>query len=153
MLTRRRLALLALLTLLLPGCQPRPDGQSGTEEAIVAQERRAMDRWAQGDPLGYLDIDAEDVTYFDDLGANSRINGIEAMRNYFTSLQGKIPPHRYEVVDPEVQVYGDVGILTLRYNAFAADGKPLAHWKATSVYHRRGNEWRIVHAHWSKVKG
>ena len=152
MVSRRGLALLAFLAALLPACPSRPAGQSDTEETILALERRAMDRWARGDPLGYLDIDAEDVTYFDDIGANSRINGIDAMRTYFTSLQGKIPPHRYELVDPDVQVYGDVGILTLRYNAFAADGQPLAHWKATSVYHRRGKEWRIVHAHWSKVK-
>ncbi len=30
--------------------------------------------------------------------------------------------------------------------------KPLVQWKATSVYRRLEGEWRIVHAHWSKVK-
>jgi hypothetical protein len=122
------------------------------EQAILAVERRALDRWAQGNPLGYVDIDADDVTYFDDIAAHTRIDGIEAMRNYFASLEGKIPPHRYEVVDPKVQIYGDIGILTLRYHAYAADGKPLTRWKATSVYRRRAKEWRIVHAHWSIVK-
>lgn len=77
------------------------------EEAILAQERRALDQWAQGNPLGYLDIDADDVTYFDDIGVQSRISGVEAMRTYFNSLKGKIPPHRYDIVDPKVQVYGD----------------------------------------------
>jgi len=153
MLTRRTLALLAVVALTLSACQPRSAGERNTEQAILAQERRALDRWAQGNPVGYLDIDADDVTYFDDIGAQSRIDGIEAMRNYFTSLKGKIPTHRYEVVDPKVQVYGDIGILTLRYDAYATDGKPLAHWKATSVYHRIGGDWRIVHAHWSVVKG
>ena len=150
---RQTLAVLALLVPALSACQPRSAGQGDTEQAILAQERRALDQWAQGNPLGYLDIDAGDVTYFDDIGANSRIDGIEAMRDYFTSLKGKIPAHRYEVVDPKVQVYGDIGILTLRYNAYAADGKLLARWKATSVHHRIENEWRIVHAHWSTVKG
>jgi uncharacterized protein (TIGR02246 family) len=153
MVTRPTLILVALLTPALSGCQPRSAGQGDTEQAILAQERRARDQWAQGNPLGYLDVDADDVTYFDDIGAQSRINGVEAMRTYFNSLKGKIPPHRYDVVDPKVQVYGDIGILTLRYNAYATDGKPLARWKASSVYRRTGGEWRIVHAHWSMLKG
>ncbi len=149
---RSTLALLALLAPALLACQPRSAGQENTEQAILAQERRALDQWAQGNSLGYLDIHADDVTYFDDIGAHSRVDGIEAMRKYFTSLEGKIPAHKYEVVDPKVQVYGEIGILTLRYHAYATDGKPLTRWKATSVYHRTGGEWRIVHAHWSIVK-
>ena len=43
-------------------------------------------------------------------------------------------------------------ILTLRYKARSTDGRPLSHWKATSVYRRTGSQWRIVHAHWSLVK-
>lgn len=122
------------------------------EQAILAQERRALDRWSQGKPVGYVDIDADDITYFDDIGAHTRVDGIEAMRNYFESLEGKIPPHRYELVAPKVQIYGDIGILTLRYHAHATDGEPLTRWKATSVYRRIAGEWRIVHAHWSIVK-
>ena len=122
------------------------------EQAILAQERRALDRWAEGNPLGYVDIDADDVTYFDDIGAHSRIDGIAALGDYFASLEGKIPPHRYELVDPKVQIYGDTAILTLRYAPSSPDGEPMARWKATSVYHQTAGEWRIVHAHWSMVK-
>jgi ketosteroid isomerase-like protein len=122
------------------------------EQAILAQERKALDQWAQGNPLGYLDVDASDVTYFDDIAAHTRIDGLEAMRNYFTSLAGKIPVHRYEVIDPKVQLYGEVGILTFRYHPSTLDGKPLGRWKATSVYRLTDGKWRIVHAHWSTVK-
>lgn len=125
---------------------------ANAEQSILAQERRALDQWAQGNPFGYVDVDADDVTYFDDIGAHTRIDGLEAMRNYFASLEGKIPPHRYQVVDPKVQVYGDIGILSLRYQPYATDGKPLTPWKATSVYRQTSGEWRIVHAHWSMVK-
>ena len=125
---------------------------ASAQQAILARERSALDRWSSGTAFGYVEIDAEDVTYFDDIGAQTRIDGISAMRAYAASLEGKIPPHRYEVVDPKVQLYGDVGILTLRYHAFAVDGKPLARWKATSVYRHLAGEWRIVHAHWSTVK-
>jgi len=64
-----------------------------------------------------------------------------------------VESRKYELVDPRVQVYGDIGILTLHYKASAADGAPLALWKATSVYRRTGSQRRIVHAHWSLVKG
>lgn len=122
------------------------------EQAILALEREALDRWSRGDPLGYAEIHSDDVTYFDDIAAHARIDGIEATREYMASLRGQIPPHDYEVVDPRVQVYGDVGILTLRYHTYGSDGQPLTPWKATSVYRRTGDGWRIVHAHWSVVK-
>ena len=122
------------------------------EHAILDQERRALDQWASGNPLAYVDIDADDVTYFDDIGAHRRIDGLDKLRTYLAGLMGKIPLHRYELVDPRVQIYGDVGILTLRYQPRDADGKPLTAWKATSVYRRSATDWRIVHAHWSMVK-
>ncbi len=121
-------------------------------QAILAQELKALDHWAQGNPLGYLDVDASDVTYFDDIAAQTRIDGLEAMRNYFTSLVGQIPVHRYEIIDPKVQLYGDVGILTFRYQAFAPDGQHHAPRKATSVNRLTDGERPIVHANWSTVK-
>ena len=30
------------------------------------------------------------------------------LRTYFITLKGKIPPHRYEILDPKVQLYGDI---------------------------------------------
>lgn len=153
MLIRPKLVMAGLLSGLLPACHPGSARQNDAEQAIVVQERRALEQWAKGNPLGYLEIDADDVTYFDDIGAHSRVDGIEAMRTYFTSLKGKIPPHRYEILDPKVQLYDDIGILTLRYQAYGAESRALSHWKATSVYRRIDDEWRIIHAHWSLVKG
>jgi hypothetical protein len=152
MLIRSALAMIGLLAGALPACGPDSPAQKDAEEAIIEQERRALDQWSSGNPLGYLEVAADDVTYVDDIAAHSRISGIGAMRTYLTSLKGKIPPHRYEIVDPSVQLYGDVGILTMRYHTYGADAKPMSRWKATSVYHRVGDEWRIVHAHWSLVK-
>lgn len=122
------------------------------EQAILARERSALERWSRGDPIGYLEIDADDVTYFDDIGAHHRVDGIDAMREYMSALKGRIPGHDYELVDPRVQLYGDIGILTMRYHPAAPDGSPMPPWKATSVYRRTGDDWRIVHAHWSLAK-
>ena len=152
MLTRPIFGVLGLLPGLLQGCQPAGPRDSSAAHTILAQERRALEQWANGNPLGYLDIDADDVTYFDDIGARTRVDGIQAMRAYLTSLKGRIPPHRYRMLDPKVQLYGDIGILTLRYEAYGGESQPASRWKATSVYRRVGDEWRIVHAHWSLTK-
>ncbi len=124
----------------------------GAEEAILATERDALDRWSMGDPVGYVEAAADDMTYFDDIGAHARVDGIEAVRDYLSTLEGQIPPHRYEIVNPRVQVYGDVGILTLRYHPSSLDGETLTPWKATAVYRRVDERWRVVHTHWSMVK-
>ena len=128
-----------------------PDLQSA-EEAILAAEHRALERWSQGDPLGYSNAAAPDITYFDDIGAQLRVEGIDAVREYLASLQGQIPIHSYEVVDPKVQVLGDVGILTFRYHPSDTAGGALPPWKATTVYRQVDGRWRMVHANWSMAK-
>ena len=152
MLVSRTLAL-PLTVLCMCACRQAPAAPAqSAEQAILSQERLALDQWSQGKPTGYLVVDADDVTYFDDIAASTRVDGLEEMRAYFTSLDGKIPPHRYEIFDPQVQLYGDVGVLTLHYQPYTLDGTPGQRWKATSVYRLIGTEWRIVHAHWSHVK-
>lgn len=125
--------------------------EGNAEDAILAQERAALDRWSAGDPRGYAQSAADDVTYFDFIGAEVRVDGIEAFRNYLSALQGQFPAHTYEIVDPKVQVYGDVGILTLHYHPTALDGEAMGASKATCVYHRTNGTWHNVHVHWSTL--
>ncbi len=116
--------------------------------AIIERERSALERWSAGDPVGYAADAAEDVTYFDDIGAQRRVRGAEALRAYTAQLEGSIPAHDYAMVDPLVQVVGDVGILTYLYEP-SLDGEPLPAWRATTVYGRTDGAWRLLHAHWS----
>ena len=122
------------------------------EQAILAEERRALDFWAQGRPARYFERWAEDASYFDDIGAHQRVDGLAALQAYGAALEGKIPPHQYRVVNPRVQLAGDTAVLTLRYEPFDADNTPLQRWKATMVYQRLGASWRVVHGHWSMVE-
>ena len=125
---------------------------SEARESIIGRERKLLERWAAGDPAGYLSAAAPDMTYFDDLGAAQGLSGREAIQAYGASLAGQIPPHHYEMVDPTVQLVGDVAVLTFRYQPSTADGTPLTPWKATSVYRRDGDGWAQIHAHWSMQK-
>ncbi len=119
------------------------------EEAILAQERDALDRWSAGDPEGYAQSAADDVTYVDFIGAHVCVDGIHALRDYLSGIKGQFPAHTYEVVNPRIQVYGDVGILTLQYHPTSLDGEPLGRSKATCVYRRTDGTWHMVHSHWS----
>lgn len=122
---------------------------------IVAMERAALDRWGAGDPRGYLEIMAPDVTYFDP-SQEQRVDGLRAMTDLLVSWTGKIKVDRYDMVSPIVQRHGDAAILTFNLVSYRrrADGTEhvIAHWNSTEAYARIDGRWRIVHSHWSFVR-
>lgn len=126
--------------------------QENIKETILALERQGLDNWSKGDPLGYSINFSKDITYFDDIGAQSRLEGLEEVQNYLKSLDGKIPPHNYELIDPYVQVYGEIAILTLRYHGTSKEGELGPPWKVTLVYRFTNGVWTVEHANWSLVK-
>jgi len=81
---------------------------------IISMEHTALDRWSQGDPSGFLEISAPDVVYFDP-SQERRLNGLAELATHYESLRGKIRVDRYEFIDPKVQVYGNVAVLTFNY--------------------------------------
>jgi ketosteroid isomerase-like protein len=77
-----RLSLLLAVLLTTACSQPADDFKPDT---IVALERAALDRWNNGDPGGYLDSYAPEVSYFDPT-TEKRIDGIDAMRANYAPL-------------------------------------------------------------------
>src|SRR5438067_3718469 len=73
---------------------------------VIARERAALDRWGKGDPQGFLDIYAPEITYFDP-GVESRVDGHAAMTDYYRPFTGKIKIRSYEMISPKVQRHGD----------------------------------------------
>jgi len=122
---------------------------------IVALERGALDRWGRGDPHGFLEIMAPEVTYFDP-GQDTRVDGLQAMTDLLVPFTGKIKVDRYDMVNPTVQRYGDMALLTFNLVNYrkSTDGteQPFVRWNSTETYARIGGRWRIIHSHWSYVK-
>ncbi|MFC1784724.1 YybH family protein [Candidatus Neomarinimicrobiota bacterium] len=142
------------LMLLITSCAKKQSSvtQEEVEQTILAIEHKAMDRWsADSDPFGFIENFADDGTYFDDLGASTRLDGLEEIKNHLAAFEGSIPPHSYEIVDPKVQVYGDIAIATWHY-ASNSNGEPDTPWKVTHVYRLINGKWFNEHAHWSLVK-
>jgi len=126
-----------------------------TRKARAAMERAALDRWGKGDPQGYLEVMAPEVTYFDPMQAK-RVDGLPAMKSLLVPLTGKVTVRRYDMVDPKVQRHGDVALLTFNLVSYQAqpDGaeKAVARWNSTETYARLEGQWRIIHSHWSYIK-
>jgi ketosteroid isomerase-like protein len=123
-------------------------------EAIVALERAALDRWGKGDPQGYLETYASEVTYFDPM-RDKRVDGLAAMRELLLPITGKVKVDRYEMIAPKVQRHGDVAVLS--YNLASHGRGPTGdsvtvHWNSTAVYGRLDGKWKIIHSHWSFTK-
>jgi ketosteroid isomerase-like protein len=113
---------------------------------ILAMERAALDRWGKGDPNGFLEISAHEVVYFDPFQPR-RVDGLAALSQLYSELRGKIQIERDEIVEPKVQVYGEVAVLTFRFNSRGSESE--MRWNTTEVYRRGEDGWRIIHSHWS----
>jgi hypothetical protein len=113
---------------------------------IMTLERAALDRWGAGDPSGYLEISAPEVTYFDPF-LEHRIDGLDALSAWYAPLRGTIHIDRYELVSPKVQVYGETAVLT--FNLVSHSGATTMRWNCTEVYRHMKEGWRIVQTHWS----
>ena len=136
----------------LTSCEREP--VPSDSERIIALEKAALDRWGKGDPQGYLETYAPEITYFDP-AREKRADGIQAMKDYLVPITGKVKVDRYEMIDTKVQRLGDAAVLSyqLRSHAMMPDGSPLTiRWNSTKVYGMFGKDWKLVHDHWSFVK-
>ena len=119
-----------------------------SEHEILKMEHAALDRWAKGDPSGFIEISAPDVVYFDPY-AEHRVDGRGKLTVLYESIRGQIHLDRYEIIDPLVQECGAAAILTFNYAGYA--GEKVERWNCTEVYRKDPQGWRIVQTHWSRT--
>ena len=136
--------------------QNPPKPYEGLLGELMALEMGAMARWRQGDPWGFTEISAPDVTYFD-TGTPQRIDGLEALCEEYKPREGKTCHDVMDFVDPHVQDLGDLAVLYYRdlTTWLEPDGSVARRipWNCTEVFRRTGDTWHIIHTHWSFIKG
>lgn len=127
--------------------ETQPSDPNQIAELVIGMECDALERWGNGDPSGFLEICAPDIVYFDP-SLERRIDGLEALTEYYQPIWGKISFERFELLNPLVQVVGDAAVLTFNYVSYG--GAEDAHrWNCTEVYQRLPEGWRIIQTHWS----
>ncbi len=123
---------------------------------LMSLESHAMERWRKGDPWGFIELSAPEVTYFD-TGTPQRINGRDALRVEYKQREGKIFYEVMDFIDPCVQVYGDLAVLFYRFfsTRLNPDGSVAFRvpWNCTEVFQRHPGNWKIIHTHWSHIRG
>ncbi len=129
---------------------------AGTAAEIMRLETGAIERWRKGDPYGFLDISAPDVTYFD-TGTAVRLNGFGELKKEMDKRVGKIHYDVMEFVNPRFQVFEDAAVLFYQFfsTTLNPDGtiKFRTPWNYTEVYAKTADGWKIVHSHWSYING
>ncbi len=125
------------------------------EETIIALENAAMERWRNGDPMGFVEISARDICYVDP-GLTRPIIGLEAYTDHVKQLEGKIHYQKSEFIDPRVEKVGEAALLTYNYRSSViipgGEVSSQTPWNCTEVYFKQNGEWKIVHNHWSFLK-
>jgi ketosteroid isomerase-like protein len=123
---------------------------------LMALESAAMERWRKGDPWGFIDISAPQITYFD-TGTPQRINGREALRAEYATREGKIFYDVMDFIAPQVRVHGDLAVMPYRFfsTVLNPDGSIRSRmpWNCTEVFARVDGQWKAIHTHWSFIRG
>jgi ketosteroid isomerase-like protein len=123
---------------------------------LMLLESAAMERWRKGDPWGFVELYAPQVTYFD-TGTPQRINGREALSAEYQQREGKIFYEVMDFIEPWVLVCGDLAVLFYRFlsTRLNPDGSIVSRtpWNCTEIYVRMKGSWRIIHNHWSHICG
>lgn len=126
------------------------NGAGDVSERIIAMEKAALERWGNGDPSGYIELYAPEVTYFDP-SREERMDGLEALREYYAPIVGKVSVDRFEMLKPKVQIHGDTAVLTFNLVSYVGETREVR-WNSTEVYCLIEGEWKIIHSHWSFTK-
>lgn len=133
----------------LCGMAVAADTDAQIARELLALERQAMDGWAKGNPDALLAISDPEITYFHVM-TDKRLDGLPAVKALYEGFRGTSLFDSYDIVDPKVQVSGDVAVLT--YIFVRRVGEAASRWNATQVYQRKKDGWRVIHSHWSMTK-
>jgi len=128
----------------------------GIAAEIMRLETSALERWRKGDPSGGLEISAPEITYFD-YDTPARLNGWDELKKEYDKVAGKIHYDVMEFIHPRVQVFDETAVLFYQFFATTLnlDGTIQSRipWNCTEVYAKTAAGWKIVHSHWSHIKG
>jgi hypothetical protein len=152
----------AILGLALSCCMPAQTGSEMMSKGAVGSGPSTTNRTADEDTLRKLNeklltahdhadvatldrIEADDFTLAGDFGTVAKKAHLEALR---------APTHKTEAVErqitpQEIRFYGDVALISETDHAHTADGT--YDFQTSSVWVRTGENWRVVHMHYSAL--
>lgn len=144
--------------LLVGSCAPGPgtggDGASPSNleadrQAVIEAHLALVHAYEYGDAerfINGLDSSPELLIFHPRL--HNRFGGIEQVRLDITRMFGRIGKARWTDVHQAVVVEGDTAWLTAQVVVESPNIDTFV-GRATEIYRRRADGWRLAHAHWS----
>jgi ketosteroid isomerase-like protein len=142
-------AILISIAAVLSAIPALADSNPEISRQLLTMERQAMDGWMKGNPDPALAISDPEITYFHVM-TDQRLDGLPAVKALYEGYRGRPLFESYEILDPKVQVSGDMAVLT--YLFAWRTGAVSSRWNSTQVYQRKKEGWRVIHSHWSMTK-
>ena len=128
-------------------------GQAEPEQEVLDVIEAFNGAFAANDPDRYFTYIAEEITVL--TPANPyRVEGIPDDREEFEwgIRTGKSRVGYFQEMQPKVQLYGDVAVVTYFSRGSYGPEETVAYLKETDVLVRREDGWRIVHIHVSATR-
>ena len=136
-------------------------GKAASRRRVVleALDKNLRSIW-EGDADLYRATTADEVTFFEWYISPDRIDGIDFhMREIkvHASVLGEGGTIEHEILNPKVQFYGAIAIVTYTLMIRSASGGKVIHKShhETRVFHDTGSEeapeWKLVHCHKSPI--
>jgi hypothetical protein len=122
-----------------PGAGPR----ASDEQAIIKLRDALYKAYDAGDVKTLSEIEDGSFTLAADFGQVTKQQHLDQVRHR------EMPQIVSRTIDNQFWFYGDMALLTEVDHAHAADGS--ADYQTTILWIRRGNTWRVVHMHYSKI--
>lgn len=117
---------------------------------LIGLERSALDKWFKGDTSGYESLwSARSFTYFD-AAVSERIEDHQKIKEFLTSIEGKLFAQTYDFRSPRVQAGTDMAVLT--YQLFAKTNLIDMEYNVIEVFQKEEGVWRVIHSTWSFIR-
>ena len=149
-----RIPMMLVLSAFLAACATTDTDRSSAgkaKEEVAAATQAWRAAYDSRDPQRIAAQYAPDAVFWGTSSKTVRPTPATIME-YFKDA-GKRPDARVEIVEQHIQVYGDIGINTGRYNfSDVRDGKRVPNPSRFSmVFQRRGDHWVLVQHHSSRL--
>jgi ketosteroid isomerase-like protein len=148
-----KVALLAILVLLVPGITSAAQGTAGDREQIESILQKYATSVDNADVALASEIWSHDpaVTFIFPLGTAHGFEQI-ADKVYIGAMRNMFSKRELILHQPVIHIYADAAWseMTWTFHATKKDGSPITtEGRETQVYHKEQGIWRIVHVHYS----
>jgi hypothetical protein len=124
-----------------------PSDQEVLGELMALETEALNPYYGESDPTRYVEQFTSDATYFDPW-SGGRLEGAE-IGEHLMGFKGVIPLNEYELVDPRVNVFGEIAIFTVVCESTNMETGVTTPWNVTLIYRRSEGGWEKIHANWN----